>query len=485
METKHLIALIAMVVASSATILAATFSQRLRDLAFLAMVSLSIFAEKFDVNFFGEYWYRGTSRGIGVSLTDVLGFSILAATWLAPRYPRRRWFLPASTMLVLVYFTYCIFSSVNAMQPLFASWELVNIPRAFLMMLVGAAYLRTRREFGILVVGLAFTVCLEGVFSLKQRYMGGMHRVAGTLDHPNSLSMYLCMIAPLLLAAAMSEWNKWLRAFAGAACVAGALSELLTISRAGLPIFGLVMGGVGLMCTTWEINRKKLLITLTIVGTAGAVVLKSWDQIKMRYESASLSEEYLDTQSEGRGVYIRWASAIVEDYPLGVGLNNWSYAVSKTYGPRSGYWYEDYDDIKVDPEKADLPSILHAAPAHSLGALTAGELGIPGLILFGFLWLRWFQVGAMFLWHRLNADPMHRLGIGLFFGVCGIFLHSLTEWTYRQSTMFMTFHLMLGGLATLHYLRRHARAPVRQESMPDEIVIEPMPNYASAVPNRR
>lgn len=485
METKHLIALIAMVVASSATILAATFSQRLRDLAFLAMVSLSIFAEKFDVNFFGEYWYRGTSRGIGVSLTDVLAFSILIATWLSPRYPRRRWFLPASTMLVLLYFTYCVFSSVNAMQPLFASWELVNIPRAFLMMLVGAAYLRTRRELGILVLGLAFTVCLEAVFSVKQRYMGGMHRVAGTLDHPNSLSMYLCMIVPLLLAAAMSEWNKWLRLFAGVACAAGALAELLTISRAGLPIFGLVMIGVGFMCTTWEINRRKLLITLSIVGTVGIVVLKSWDQIKMRYESASLSEEYLDTQSEGRGVYIRWAQAIVDDYPLGVGLNNWSYAVSKTYGPRSGYWYEDYDDIKVDPEKADLPSILHAAPAHSLGALTAGELGIPGLILFGLLWLRWFQVGVAFLWHRLNADPMHRLGIGLFFGICGIFLHSITEWTYRQSTMFMTFHLMLGGLATLHYLRRHARVPVRQERMPEEIVMEPMPIHASAVPNRR
>jgi hypothetical protein len=288
-----------------------------------------------------------------------------------------------------------------------------------------------------------------------------------------------------LLAAAMSEWNKWLRVFAGVSCAAAALSELLTISRAGLPIFGLGMAGVGFLCTSWEITRKKLLITLSIIGATGIVVLKSWDQIKARYESASLSEEYLDTQSEGRGVYIRWARAIVDDYPLGVGLNNWSYAVSKTYGPRLGFWYEDYDDIKVDPDKADLPSILHAAPAHSLGALTAGELGIPGLIIFGLLWLRWFQVGAGFLWQRLNDDPMHRLGIGLFFGVGGIFLHSLTEWTYRQSTMFMTFHLMLGGMATLHYLRRHAPARSRQESMPDEVIIEPMPIQVSAVPNRR
>src|SRR6185503_16870146 len=104
------------------------------DLAFLVMVCFTIFAEKFDVNFFGEYWYRGTSRGIGVSLTDVLAFSILVATWIAPRYPRRGWFTPISTVFTLIYFTYCVFSTVNAMQPLFASWELVNIPRAFLML---------------------------------------------------------------------------------------------------------------------------------------------------------------------------------------------------------------------------------------------------------------------------------------------------------------------------------------------------------------
>jgi hypothetical protein len=488
METKHLIALIAMVAASSLTILAATWSQRLRDLAFLVMVCFSIFAENFDVNFFGEYWYRGTSRGIGVSLTDVLAFSILVATWIAPSYPRRRWCVPMSAVLTLAYFTYCVFLTVNAMQPLFALWELVNIPRAFLMLAVGAAYLRTRREFGILVVGIAFTIGIQGVYALKQRYMGGIHRVPGTLDHPNSLSMYLCMLTPLLLAAAMSDWSKWLRWIAALTCGSAALSELLTISRAGLPIFGLLMAGVALACTTWEITRRKLMITLSIVAVVGVVVSKSWDQIKLRYESASFAEEYLDTQSEGRGVYLRWARAIADDHPYGVGLNNWSYAVSKTYGARFGFVYEDYDDIKVDPEKADLSSILYAAPAHSLAALTVGELGFPGLILFGLLWLRWFQVGAVFFWRRLNSDPLHRLGIGIFFGVLGVFLHSTTEWTYRQSTMFMTFHLMLGGLASLHYLRRHAPAPVEveeEQEQAEELEIEATPMQVSATPNQR
>ncbi len=486
METKHIIALIVLSVLGGASVLATTFSQRLRDVAFVGMVCFSIFAEKFDVNFFGEYWYRGTSRGVGVSLTDILAWSILIATAIAPRYPKRPWFVPASTTLLLIYLAYCTFATVMALNPLFASWELANIPRSILILFAGAAYLRTRRELGYLVLGLSFTVCVEAVFALKQRYMGGMYRVPGTLDHANSLSMYVCTVAPVLLAAAMAEFPKWVRWAAGAGCIASGVGVMLTISRAGLPIFGFVMFGVAFFCSTWRITRRKLLIGFTIVGSVGFVMLKSWDQITSRYAEASFSEEYLDTSSEGRGVYIRWASAILDDHPLGVGLNNWSYAVSKTYGPRSGFSYEDYDDIKGDPDKADLPSISYAAPAHSLAALTAGELGIPGLLLFGLLWMRWFQVGVGFLWRRLNPDPMHRMGIGFLFATCGIFMQSVTEWTYRQSTIFLTFYLMMGGLASLHYARKHVMAEVEQEEPEfDEIEIEAAPVHASTASARR
>ncbi len=485
METKHIIALILFSAFACGSILATTFSQRARDLAFLGMVSFSIFAEKFDVNFFGEYWYRGTSRGMGLSLTDVLAWSILISIWLAPSYPARRWFVPASTGCMLLYFLYCIFATVNAMNPLFASWELVNIPRSFLILLTGAAYLRTRRELGVLVLGLSITMFVEAVFALKQRYLGGMYRVPGTLDHANSLSMYICTVAPVLLAAAMAEFPLWLRWIAGLGCGAASIGVMLTISRAGLPIYAFVMFGVAFFGSTWKITRRKLFIGFSVVGVVGLVVLKSWDQIKARYAEASLAEEYLDTNGEGRGIYFRWASAILDDYPLGVGLNNWSYAVSKTYGPRIGFWYEDYDDIKADPDKADLPSIRYAAPAHSLGALTAGELGIPGLMLFGLLWLRWFQVGVGFLWQRLNPDPIHRLGIGLLFAIGGLFLQSLTEWVYRQSTLFLMFHLLMGGLASLHYARKHARVEVwEEEPLPDDLELEGAPAHVSAMPRR-
>jgi hypothetical protein len=100
-----------------------------------------------------------------------------------------------------------------------------------------------------------------------------------------------------------------------------------------------------------------------------------------------------------------------------------------------------------------------AAPAHNLAALTLGELGVPGLALFGLLWGRWFLMGAAFLrWPRI--EPMRVMGVGIFFGTCGIFGQSLTEWVYRQTPILFTFSILLGALASLTALRR--RTPKEQ-----------------------
>ncbi|MES2693368.1 MAG: O-antigen ligase family protein [Verrucomicrobiota bacterium] len=455
METKHILALMLFTAFGCGAILATTFSRRLRDLAFICMVVFSIYAERFDVNFFGQYWYRGTSRGVGISITDVLAWAILISSLITPKYVRRPGFVPAGLFVIGLYFLYCVYMTFNALVPLYAVWELANIPRGVLVMLAGAAYIRSRRELGFLVVALALTACVEALYGFKQRYADGMYRVAGTLDHSNSLSMYLCTIGPVLAAGFMSNWSKWVRIAAGIGALAATGGVLLTISRAGLPIYAMVMLGTVVMSTSFKVTLKKVVICTSLLAVSVIVLAKMWDQIASRYAEASFAEEYLDKENEGRGVYIRWAQAILDDHRYGVGLNNWSYAVSKTYGPESGFRYEDYDDIKGNPEKADLPSINYAAPAHSLAALTAGELGLPGLALFGLVWARLFFMGAGFLIKRLNDDPMHRMGIGFFFAICGIFLQSVTEWVYRGSTIFLMFHLLMGALASLQWTRLH------------------------------
>src|SRR6185295_12594351 len=152
----------------------------------------------------------------------------------------------------------------------------------------------------------------------------------------------------------------------------------------------------------------------------------------------------------------RLAKVIVEDRFFGVGLNNWSYWVSKKYGAMVDRPYDDYDDLQeAEPDDDAVAGYIWAAPSHNLAALTVGELGVPGLALMALLWMRWFQMGVRFLFKR-NPEAMHRLGVGIFFGLCGIFLHSLTEWTFRQTHIFLTFNILIGTLASLCYAKRHA-----------------------------
>ena len=460
MEAKDLIALALLLLAVPMGIAITTLSQRARDAAFFVMVTATVITDRLDVNFLSHYWYRGTTRGLEFSLVDLLAISVCVGSVLRPRPGEARFYWPASFGWMLVFFLYAIASVMFSDPKVYGVFELSKMVRGFFFFLAAAWYVRRQREVGILVLALCCAVCFEGVWGLKQRLIGGLERVPGTLEHENSLSMYVCLVAPIFVAAATSSLPKLLRVFSIVALGAAALCSVLTVSRAGIPIFVLVTLGAAVFCVSWRITARKLVVTALIALCIAGLAFKTWDSVKGRYAQASFQEEYLDDQVEGRGYYLRLAKVIAEDKFFGVGLNNWSFWVSKKYGVMVGRPYDDYDDLHSrTPDAQTVADFVWAAPAHNLAALTIGELGVPGLFLFGVLWLRWFQMGLVFLFKRTPA-AMQRLGVGLFFSLWGIFLHSLTEWTFRQSHIFLTFNILVGALASLCYARRHARKPV-------------------------
>jgi len=455
MEIKHLIAAALIIVLTGAGVAAASVAQRARDIMFFMLVAGAALTERMSVNFFSHAWYRGTTLGIEISLMDILAVSMLVSSLLVPRYRGPRWFWPAGLGFLVAYFLYGCFSVLISEPKIYGVFELSKIVRGIVFFLAAASFVRTKRELRLLVLGLVCAVGLEGVLGLKQRLFGGMYRVAGSVDDANSLSMYLCLIGPVLAAAATADFPRWIRRAAFLGLAVAACTIMLALSRAGVPIFAFVVLATTAWCISWRVTFKKIMFGFAIVAGTGLLLYSSWKPLMARYHEATLTQEYFDadTRNEGRGVYLRWARMIVDDHPFGVGLNNWSYWVSKTYGAKQGFIYGEYDKIHSLAERLAAPDINFAAPAHSLGALTLGELGVPGLCVFALVWLRWFQIGATFLRRRLS-DPMYRLGVGIFFGTCGIFLQSLTEWVYRQTPIFITFNLLIGTLAGLYYYKQ-------------------------------
>ena len=459
MRPAHALALVLIPFLTVAGAVAATWFQRVRDIFFFLMVSVAVFAERLDVNFFSQAWYRGTTRGVQVTLLEILAFGLLIGCWIGRRGGERRWFWPASLGLMLAYTAYAALSVLVSEPRIFGVFELSKMAAGILVFLAAAAYVRGKREWTLLLVALGCAVGFEGLWAVKQHFLTKVDRVQGTLDHANSLSMYFCLTVPPLVAAAFAGWSRALRWFCAAASGLGAVGVVMTVSRAGIPVFAAVVLGAALASASWRLNARELVVRAVLVACVAALVAGAWTQVARRYADVTMEEEYFDPTVDGRGIYLRLAGMIAEEHFFGVGLNNWSYQVSRTYGARLGFRFVDYDYLVSTYGTSD--DVLYAdsylaAPAHNLAALTLGELGVPGLVLFGLLWLRWFGMGAAFL-PMPRREPMRVMGVGLLFGVCGIFGQSLTEWVYRQTPIYLTFCIMLGTLASLAAARRRSR----------------------------
>jgi hypothetical protein len=453
----------------------ACLSWRIRDLFFLMLVFFSPMIEFMDVNFVSREWYRGTSRGFEFSILDILSISLLVSAVLFPRRGESRGYWPASFGLMLLFLLYSC-GNVAALEPkLFGLFELFKMARGLIVFLAVAFYVRSEREARLLIFALAALVCFEGLLALKQRYLDGVNRVPGTIDDSNSLSVFVCMTAPVLVAAVNSRLPALLKALCAAGIALASVAEILTISRAGVVILASMIAGAALVTASYRFTPRKIVLCVLVGIAAAGVTAKSWKSLRSRFQSSTLEQEYGHHHNLGRGYYLRVAAAIVDEHWFGIGLNNWSYRVSNEFGPKLGYRFVPYRGTEKEPSTVIPPNSnideAQAAPAHCLAALTAGELGYPGLFLLLILWLRWFQMGGSFLWKR-TTDPLRRLGVGIFFGFGGIFLQSLTEWVFRQSPIYYVFQVLLGALASLYQIKRLERRAAAVETVAGDAVLE-------------
>ena len=271
MKPAHAIALVLIPFLTVAGAIAVTWSRRIRDLFFFLMLSLAVLVERMDVNFFSEAWYRGTTRGLQITLIEMLAFSLLAGCLLGRREGERRWFWPASLGFMLACFAYAVVSVVISEPKIFGLFELSKMAGGILVFLAVAAYVRSQREWTFLLVALGCVVGFEGCWAVKQHFITRLDRVAGTLDHANSLSMYFCLTVPPLVAIAHAGWSRALRWFCAAAAAFGAVGLLLTVSRAGIPVFAAVVFGTILTCASWRLTPR-LVVARVAIALAAAVL---------------------------------------------------------------------------------------------------------------------------------------------------------------------------------------------------------------------
>ncbi|MDB6016449.1 MAG: hypothetical protein JWR19_938 [Pedosphaera sp.] len=467
MTLSHFIAFSVLVVVLPIATTLAIYSKLARDVIMFLLVTGTMFGNHMDVHFISREWYHGTTNGLEVSLLDVFAISLITSLIIRPNKGTQRIFWPAGLAPMLLFLIYAAFTVLISEPKLFGFFELTKILRGIIVFVAAAYYVRGERELRVLLVAMACVVLYEGLFGLKLRYLNHQYRVTGTMPHENSLSMYICVVGPVLLAAGFSNLPRWLRRFCFAGAAMTVVIAILTISRMGVVTCPVVMLGTLVCVMPYRPTLKGVVIGTVVAALVIGAGSYAFPTIIKRFNDEPIGSEYTEASNEGkgRGSYLVLAKIIVDDRPLGVGLNNWSYEVTDKYGIQMGLRYQPYINTYELPDQTPAPGQdgAQAAPAHSLGALTLGELGWPGLALFTLVWGRWFSLGGRFIWPR-STDPMKRVGVGIFFGAGAIFLQSLTEWAYRQTQIMFLFHLLLGTAAGLCYVHWQTRKNRRRET---------------------
>ena len=416
--------------------------------------------ELVDINFFGRDWYRGTTRGIEVGYTDMLAFAMFY--FLLKHKDQRPLFWPKNlTAYLLLVFWSIINIAIN--DPwLFGTYELNKMIRGMFIFYIFSNMVRNLKTIRIIMVALCIAVIYEGYDALGDRYIRGTHRVAGTFDHCNSLAMYMIVGGNAVVILALSAEKLKIRILALVAFGFSGVAILLTISR-----MALVALALGSMSSIFWSLRKRIgareIVTILPMAVCGIIaVAMAMDTLMSRMEETDLEAEYAGAENEGRGVYVRLCNLALEDYPMGVGLNNWSYRMTQDYGHRIGLMYHKYKGLDKKPCMEVLPLMdsAQAAPCHNMYLLYWGELGHIGLVLFCIVWFRFLLI-AMKSALSGKKDLGTRVASGIFAVTLALSVQGITEWEYRQSPIFFLYHALMGVLIAVD--RIHAEQKRRRK----------------------
>lgn len=371
------------------------------------------------INFLSSEWYRGTSRGLEVSLIYLVAAVILLATLVRGR--RVAFFPDAGSRLYLAYFGWSCLSLVTAANLEYAGLELWKM--LMMVVLFAAVYnwLCATGDPRPLLAGLALV--LVGCFlSVARQHLSGVWQARGPFPHQNSLAVYMLMAAPVFFAAYLNAPRGRAWALAAVAFVCGAGCLVRTYSRGSLACFPVALLVVLALSVRRNFRVRQLarLVPLVALGLVGLLLLLP--RLVERFEKAPQSSG--DTRVE----FARVALNMMRAEPwVGVGINNWGVKVNPPYPywigtgrrERGGENGEDFKDGIVE----------------TVYLLVGAECGLPALALL-LAWFGYYLVSCFRLSRQLAGTPWFFLPAGLAGGFTGVYLQSALEWVLKQSTSF-------------------------------------------------
>ena len=190
-----------------------TLNRKCMRCAFLAVLLPVMAFDQVSINFFSHETYRGTSRGMEVSLVYLIALAMLIGMWIL--YRKKPLLPDAGSKIYWIFFLLCIPSLITADNALFSWFEMWKMIMMYIVFLCTYYYLYYTRDFNTVMIGFGIVAAVTFLTVVFQ-HVKGIHQANGLFPHQNSMGMYMCLIAPVFFAYYFNRNKGWKRfLFAG------------------------------------------------------------------------------------------------------------------------------------------------------------------------------------------------------------------------------------------------------------------------------
>jgi hypothetical protein len=393
-------------------------------------------------------FYRGHATGYHFYFVEAFALALVIAG--AFEKGREFRFLPPGLWLYLLHCALSLVSLVNAPNPNFVFMAAFKAVKISVLFVAAYHFFSTPKNLHFFLVTMSVVVAVQLMAVLRQRYLLGIYQVTGTFEHQNSLSMFTTMIGMVFLAVALGPKERWSNYYLVAYIACGVIQQS-TFSRAGMVIFAAASAGVGLLSLVDRLSWRRfyILSALAMVGAFG--ILMSYQTILARFQ------DYGNEASGHTRTMLNQASRnMVEDYPLGVGWNNYGLLINRPYpyGFIIDQW-EREGGATIDPhhQKGISESLYYLVLAET------GWQGFISFLLFMLLFLYWnVRAGFAFRFQFLGA-----LSLGIAFGCGANYMHSILERVLVQPRNMMLWFILLAAAARIEVWRREKAAAEKSD----------------------
>ena len=287
-------------------------------------------------------FYRGHATGYHFYFAEAVALGLVIGRALENWRDFR--FLPPGLWLYLLYCGLAFLSIFNAPSANFVCMAAFKAVKIAVVLVAGYNYLSTQKTIHVFLLAMVAVVGVQLFATLRQRYIMGIYQVTGTFEHQNSLSMFVSMIGMVFLAVTLGPKTRWSNLYLGAYLGCAFIQES-TFSRAGMVIFAAGSAGVACLSIVDRFTMRRLVV-LSVLGVVGMVgLLLSLETIRSRFQ------DYGNEASAMTRTLLNQASRnMVEDYPLGIGWNNFAWVINRPfpYGSIIDEW-ELEGNVTIDP----------------------------------------------------------------------------------------------------------------------------------------